>query len=88
MRTSLKDMELGHDGMLLNDSAHGTIKVAEAFATMATDRGLGVQGKKTAARIWGAATSSILKICGTPVKFLTQTVLYDEVISDVCLHPR
>ncbi len=39
-------MEFGDDEMLLADSGPEARKVVEAFAEKATERGLGVQGKK------------------------------------------
>ncbi len=69
-------MEFGDDEMLLSQSAKGAKTVGECFASEATRRGLGVQGKKTAARKWGSEETLPLIIGGAIVKYVEETVLY------------
>ena len=59
---TILDMEYGDDEMLLSPTGPKSKRLAEDFTDRATHRGMGVQGKKIAARKFGGNTTSLTNI--------------------------
>ena len=73
---TILDMEYGDVEMLLSPTGPKSKRLAEDFTDGAIHRGMGVQGKKIAARKFGGNTTSVINIGKDKVKYLTESVLY------------